>query len=140
MIGLTGATGLVGRWVLLELLEAGEQVRLMGRSGAGREDLQAFLERQGWGNAFAAGQTHWHEASLEDGASLEDAVRGCSRVIHCAGWVSFHRRDAAQMYRINREGTELLVNAMLHEGVGAHQLGRRAGPFSGRRDERGFGL
>jgi dihydroflavonol-4-reductase len=117
MIGLTGATGLVGRWVLLELLAAGEQVRLMGRSGAGREDLQAFLERQGWGKAFAEGQTHWHEASLEDGASLEDAVRGCSRIIHCAAWVSFHRRDAAEMYRVNRGGTELLVNAMLHEGV-----------------------
>lgn len=117
MIGLTGATGLVGRWVLLELLAAGEQVRLIGRAGAGRADLQQFLESRGRGEVFDVGQTHWHEASLEDGASLEDAVRGCSRVIHCAAWVSFLRRDAAEMYRVNRGGTELLVNAMLHEGV-----------------------
>jgi nucleoside-diphosphate-sugar epimerase len=117
MIGLTGATGLVGRWVLTELLAQGVRVRLIARPEAARAELQEFLAVRGWGGAEAAGQIHWQTASLEDGASLEDAVRGCHRVIHCAAWVSFHHRDAAKMYRINREGTGHLVNAMLHEGV-----------------------
>ena len=113
MVFVTGATGLVGRYLVDELLRNGEQVRALCRPQSDRQAVHAFLAKAGTDDA----RLEWVEGSLHDGLFLEEAMAGCQRVFHCAAMVSFHPKDAETMMRINRDATGLLVNAMLHIGV-----------------------
>ena len=113
MVFVTGATGLVGRYLVDELLRNGEQVRALCRPQSDRQVVHAFLAKAGTDDA----RLEWVEGSLHDGLFLEEAMAGCKRVFHCAAMVSFHPKDAETMMRINRDATGLVVNAMLHLGV-----------------------
>ena len=44
-------------------------------------------------------------------------MNGCSHIYHCAGLVSFHPKDFNRVMKINREGTENIVNACLYHNV-----------------------
>jgi nucleoside-diphosphate-sugar epimerase len=113
MVFVTGATGLVGRYLVDELLRSGEQVRALCRPRSDRNAVHAFLAKAGTIDA----NLEWVEGSMHDGMFLEESLVGCQRVYHCAALVSFHPKDAEVMLRINRDATGLLVNAMLHAGV-----------------------
>ena len=113
MVFVTGATGLVGRYLVDELLRNGEHVRALCRPQSDRQAVHAFLAKAGTDDA----RLEWVEGSLHDGMFLEEAMAGCQRVFHCAAMVSFHPKDAETMMRINRDATGLVVNAMLHTGV-----------------------
>lgn len=144
MVFVTGATGLVGRYLVDELLRNGERVRALCRPQSDRQAVHAFLAKTGTDDA----QLQWVEGSLRDGLFLEEAMAGCQRVFHCAAMVSFHPKDAETMMRINRDATALLVNAMLHTGArelvhvsSVAALGRKSGepvhedvPFEDGRD------
>ena len=113
MVFVTGATGLVGRYLVDELLRNEEQVRALCRPQSDREAVHAFLAKAGTDDA----RLEWVEGSLHDGLFLEEAMAGCQRVFHCAAMVSFHSKDAETMMAVNRGATGLVVNAMLHAGV-----------------------
>lgn len=113
MVFVTGGTGLVGRHLVDELLRKNEEVRLLCRPQTDRAQLLDFLKSCG---TDASGLT-WVEGAMDDGMFLEEALQGCSRVYHCAALVSFHRRDAEALMRVNRDATGILVNAMLEVGV-----------------------
>ena len=144
MVFVTGATGLVGRYLVDELLRNGEQVRALCRPQSDRQAVYAFLAKAGTDDA----RLEWVEGSLHDGLFLEEAMADCQRVFHCAAMVSFHPKDAETMMRINRDATGLVVNAMLHTGVeelvhvsSVAALGRKPGepvhedvPFEDSRD------
>jgi 2-alkyl-3-oxoalkanoate reductase len=73
---VTGATGFIGRHMVLRLLARGRRVRALCRTGSEAklpEDARARIEL-----AFG---------DLTDRASLERAAAGASRVFHCAGEV-----------------------------------------------------
>ena len=110
---VTGGTGLVGRYLVAELLMQGRSVRLFCRPESNRKTLLDFLARRGLGDSMI----HWCEGHLEDSTFVEDSIAGCSRVYHVAAVVSFHPKDTEIMMRVNRDATEVLVNAMLHVGV-----------------------
>lgn len=113
MVLITGGTGLIGRHLLQALLAAGEHVRALHRPASDLSQAEDFLKKKG----IDASTLEWFEAELWDGERLEEALRGCSRVYHCAAVVSFHHRDAAQMMAVNRDATAMLVNTMLHAGA-----------------------
>ena len=113
MVFVTGATGLVGRYLVDELLRNGEHVRALCRPQSDRQAVHDFLAKAGTDDVHL----EWVEGSLHDGMFLEEAMAGCRRVFHCAAMVSFHSKDAEAMMRINRDATGLVVNAMLHTGA-----------------------
>lgn len=110
---VTGGTGLVGRYLVAELVAGGREIRLLCRPQSDREALLRFLNHRG----LDGQRVEWCEGDLLDGSFMEEAIAGCSRVYHLAAVVSFHPKDAQHMMRINRDATRILVNAMLHVGV-----------------------
>ena len=113
MVFVTGATGLVGRYLADELLRNGEQVRALCRPQSDRQAVHAFLAKAGTDDAQPGmGRRQFARRAVPRGG-----YGGCQRVFHCAAMVSFHPKDAETMMRINRDATGLLVNAMLHTGV-----------------------
>jgi nucleoside-diphosphate-sugar epimerase len=110
---VTGATGLLGTHLMMELLSRGERVRALARPTANRsavEDVFRFCN-----NPHYLG-IEWVEGDVLDIDSLEEAMQGCSHVFHCAAIVSYHPADRAEMYRVNTEGTANVINMALHLG------------------------
>lgn len=131
---VTGATGIVGTQVVIQLLSAGQNVRALRRPASQTQRVEGAVRQALPDIPDALDRLRWVEGDMEDGASLEAALEGAQCVFHCAALVSFHPSDHGAMNRINAQGTAHLVNAMLHCGTprlvhvsSVAALGRRAG-------------
>lgn len=96
MILVVGATGDLGSAITHILLERGEEVRILARSGS---DTSA-LERAG---------AHVVRGDLKDRASLDDACRGAEIVITTAN--SARRSGADNPQSVELEGNKNLIDA-----------------------------
>ena len=107
---VTGATGLLGTHLMMELLSRGEHVRALVRASSDRQSI-ADVFRFCNCNQFDA--IEWVEGDVLDTDSLEEAMKGCTHVFHCAAIVSYHPAERADMYRVNTEGTANVMNVAL---------------------------
>lgn len=118
MILVTGATGLLGSHVLVELSKTNQSIRALYRRPEGIkkvEKLFQFYFPESFTEKFAS--IEWFSCDIEDVCTVEAAMENISIVYHCAALVSFRRRDYGKMVRINRRGTENLVNLSLEKKV-----------------------
>jgi nucleoside-diphosphate-sugar epimerase len=114
---VTGATGLVGSHVMLELLTRHRAVRALARAGSDREKLlRLFRHYRPDGDELFA-RIEWVEGDLLDLAVLQDALQGIHHVHHCAAMVSFDPRDSRRLLAVNIGGTANVVNAALEAGA-----------------------
>jgi len=100
---VTGASGFIGKRVVLELLKRGTGVRALVRNPAKAGQLVTA------GASIVTGD-------MTDPTSFEAATCGCQAVLHFAGTTNeFKPRDHFE--RVNVEGTRLLAEAALRDGV-----------------------
>ena len=114
---ITGATGLLGSQVLIDLLKQGRNVRVLLRSSSSRELILYRLKQFNIEERYALSLIEWIEGDLCDVALLYDATIGIECIFHCAGYVSFAPKDTPVMKEVNYIGTKHLVNAALENGV-----------------------
>ncbi|MBW7676438.1 NAD-dependent epimerase/dehydratase family protein [Chryseobacterium chendengshani] len=111
MVFVTGATGILGRIIVLELLKKGKKVRAAKRPASDinevRHSYQFYTENP---DDFFT-KIEWVNADFDDIHSLQSALNGVTEVYHCAAKVSFHPKDEKEMYRTNIKGTENLLFA-----------------------------
>ena len=110
---ITGATGMLGTHIMIELLKRGESVRALRRS---QSDIAMVSRVFDFYQSPHFSNIEWVEGDVLDMHSLIDAMAGCSRVFHCAAIVSYHPSDRQTMYAINVEGTENVINVALQQG------------------------
>jgi dihydroflavonol-4-reductase len=115
MIFLTGATGMLGAHIAIELLRAGHSVRALLRRGSSTSTTEALFAFHKATDLYA--QLQWINGDLLDAASLDDALTNSDVVIHAAGFVSFQPNDRDLLWKINGQGTANLVDAALRAGV-----------------------
>lgn len=113
MILITGATGIVGSHILIELLKKGEKVRVLKRRNASTEAIGQLLAF----HKMTPENIEYAEGDINDIVSLDDALKGCHTVYHCAAMVSFHPADAEALFRINILGTKNMVDGAINHGV-----------------------
>jgi len=89
---ITGATGLVGERLLTRLVEARHECRVLIRPGAAVPARVTAVE-----------------GDLLDAASLTEAVKDVSDIIHLAA--TFRTTDTELIWRVNLEGTRNLIMA-----------------------------
>jgi dihydroflavonol-4-reductase len=106
MILVTGASGIVGHFVVKDLVSAGHKIRAIKRADSNIESLAP------WNNSI-----EWVEADLLDLTALEKAFIGVERIVHCAALVSFHKEDKDEMMNVNVNGTANMVNLALEYKV-----------------------
>ena len=104
---VTGATGLVGSYVVRTLLAYGyDHISIIHR----KESDMTLL-------GDAIDKVKKHETDLTDVLGLEDAFEGITHVIHCGALVSFDSRDKRTLAKTNIEGTANMVNLALENNV-----------------------
>jgi len=101
---VTGASGFVGAAVARALLARGRKLRVLVRPQSDRRNIAGLDVEPRIG-------------SLEDGASLAAALEGCGALYHVAADYRIWVKDERQMYRANVDGTRLLMEAALAQGV-----------------------
>lgn len=106
MVLVTGANGLVGSYLCRYLLLQGQSVRALRRSSS---DLRLVAD--------IADKIEWVEGDVTDLFALEDAMQGIKKVYHCAGYISYKKKNTEDLMRINAEGTTNVVNLALDLGI-----------------------
>ena len=106
MILVTGASGIVGHFVVKDLVSAGHKVRAIKRVDSNIDSLAQWQD-----------SIEWVEADLLDLSALEKSFIDIDRVVHCAALVSFHQEDKDEMMNVNVNGTANMVNLALEHNV-----------------------
>jgi len=104
---VTGGTGFIGAYIIKELVEKNYPVRAIRRSNK----LPFFISPD------ILNKVEWVNGDVLDVISLNEAMQDVDAVIHSAAVVSFDKRDRAQMYNTNVDGTANVVNLSLENGV-----------------------
>lgn len=118
MIFVTGASGMLGAHLVLDLLRKGEKVRALKRHSSNLSWIQKTFEHHSPEEGKALfGQIDWREGDLLDYQSLSHAMQGCQQVYHTAAIVSFDPADRLTMLKNNTTGTANVVNACLEHKV-----------------------
>ncbi|MBV8800883.1 MAG: aldehyde reductase [Alphaproteobacteria bacterium] len=78
---VTGGSGFIGSYCILQLLEAGHQVRTTVRNLARESDVRAMLKT---GGGQAQDRLSFYSADLMSDAGWAEAVNGCDHVLHVA--------------------------------------------------------
>lgn len=99
---VTGATGLVGSYLVKSLLDKGYKVRASKRKSSNMDLVADVIS-----------QIEWVEGDILDVPFLEDALQDIDWVFHCAAIVSFAPNEKELMFKINVEGTANIVNICL---------------------------
>jgi dihydroflavonol-4-reductase len=118
MIFVTGATGLVGSHLLIELSKMHPEIKALKRKSSnieGVKQLFRYYLNDNWQSHF--NKIKWVEGDVSDVNFLVECFQNIHHVYHTAAVVSFHKKDYDSMYTINVVGTENVVNACLEAGV-----------------------
>lgn len=115
MILVTGATGMVGSYTLLQLAQQGKRTVALYRSEEKIENTKNLFDKNSCAELFQS--IIWKKADILDIPSLELVFEGIETVIHCAAVISFFPKDKKILYKTNVEGTANMVNFSLHYKV-----------------------
>jgi dihydroflavonol-4-reductase len=106
MILVTGANGLVGSFIIRQLLSEGLAIQALVRKDSDLSLLEDILP-----------QLTLVEGDIMDSPLLQKIFKGIDTVIHAAAIVSFIPREEDKMLKVNVEGTANVVDACLQAGV-----------------------
>lgn len=116
LVLVTGATGFVGKWVIIRLLEKGYRVRGTVRSMSRASSVfQAVAKLLG---RYEASRLEIVEADLLDDRGWSEAMAGVSAVMHVAAAIRGDEpRDKDLVIRPALEGTQRVLRAAADAGV-----------------------
>lgn len=106
IVFITGANGLVGSFILREIIATGHKPKLLLRENSDTlfiKDELPFCEIE-YGDVL-------------DAVVLNKSMNGCDAVIHCAGLVSFDPSKRKDIFKVNLEGTANVVNACIQNRI-----------------------
>ena len=117
MILVTGATGILGRVIVLELLKRGKTVVATKRKSSDTEEVRNSYKFYTGNPDVFFNKIKWVDVDFDDIFSLENALQGVEEVYHCAATVSFNPAEQRKMYHTNIEGTKNLLFACTGSSV-----------------------
>jgi dihydroflavonol-4-reductase len=115
MILVTGATGLVGSHLVLQLIMQDQAVKALFRKEENKKNVLQVFEYYQKTELFD--KIVWIQADILDVPSLEIAFENVATVYHCAALISFDSKDEEKLRKTNIEGTANVVNLSIDFGV-----------------------
>lgn len=118
MIFVTGGTGLLGSQLLVDLAKKHQKITATYRNAAKISIVEKLFSFYFPDNAKEYfNRIKWVQCDLQDIPLLEIVMKNHTEIYHCAGFVSFDRRDFNKLIQVNRIGTTNIVNCALHHKV-----------------------
>jgi len=111
MVFVTGATGILGRVIVLELLKRGKNVRAAKRPSSNLDEVRHSYTFYTENPDDFFNKIEWVDVDFDDINTLEEALKGVEEVYHTAAKVGFNPKDDKEMYHTNVKGTENLLFA-----------------------------
>lgn len=111
MVLVTGATGILGRVIVLNLLKQGRTVRATKRKLSNLAEVKHSFQFYKEDGEELFDKINWVEVDFDAVESLKAALVDVDEVYHCAAKVSFHPKDRSEMYHSNIVGTRNLLYA-----------------------------
>ncbi|MDO4224488.1 MAG: NAD-dependent epimerase/dehydratase family protein [Bergeyella zoohelcum] len=111
MVLVTGATGILGRLIVLELLKRGRKVRATHRPNSNLEEVRKSFRFYTETPDVFFQKIEWVEVDFSDLDSLQQALQGVEEVYHTAGKVSFNPKDRKELFKTNISNTKRLLYA-----------------------------
>ncbi len=106
MIAVTGANGLLGSFIVRQLIDEKIPFVALKRKQSDTSLLQDV-----------ATKISWRDADVCDPVALHEALKDVTQVIHTAAMVSFNPREAKKILNVNVQGTKNVVDACLVNNV-----------------------
>lgn len=117
MILVTGGTGLVGSHLMLHLLKEGTSVKAIHRKNSNIQKVKEVFSYYEENPEQLFNKIQWIEADLNDIPALELAFEDVTLVYHCAAFISFDPNDFYALQKINKRGTENIVNLSIARNI-----------------------
>lgn len=114
---LTGGTGLLGTYFLVQALEQGHSVTAIYRSEEAKQITNKVFASLGSSILEKYSTVNWVKANLLNPLELDELILPHYTIVHCAGMVSFLPSDEQEMYKSNFVATQNLVNVCIEKGV-----------------------
>ena len=111
---VTGGSGFLGSWCLVELLRRGYEVRTTVRNPSREAEIREMLEPE----VDAGDRLSVFVADLTDDAGWGEAIRGCDYILHVASpFPPEQPKDPDELIVPAREGALRVIRAGLEAGV-----------------------
>jgi nucleoside-diphosphate-sugar epimerase len=115
---VTGATGLLGAHLLFKLCSEKQEVKAVYRNEERIQNVKKlFIHYDPIGGERLFHSIRWMKGDILDISFLDRSIEPNDKVYHCAAVVSFDAKDFHLLIKVNREGTENVVNTCLAKGV-----------------------
>ena len=117
MILVTGGTGLVGSHLIFHLLKEGASVKAIHRKNSNIQRVKEVFSYYEENPEPLFNKIQWIEADINDIPALELAFEDVTLVYHCAAFISFDPNDFNALQKINKSGTENIVNLSIAKKI-----------------------
>jgi dihydroflavonol-4-reductase len=105
MIAVTGAHGLLGKFIIKRLVEENLKVIAISRTPVPQSDQSS------------SDLIEYRSADITDPVAVEEALKEATSVIHAAAFVSLNPRASQKVFDTNVTGTKNIVDACLHLNI-----------------------
>jgi dihydroflavonol-4-reductase len=102
---VTGSTGFIGSTVVRKLLESGKEIRVTCRNDSDTRNIDGLDVEKVY-------------ADIQDRDSIKRALKGCDTLYHVAAYFAHWSLDRSLYYKINVDGTKIVLEEALARGVG----------------------
>lgn len=118
MILVTGGTGFLGAYLLVELSKQDKPVKALKRAQSSTAYTEKIFEMKFGADAKTRfSKIEWVIGDIMDVYSVEEAMAGVDEVYHCATEVSLRDEEPEEIIQTAERGTANMVNIALEKGV-----------------------
>lgn len=100
-IAITGGSGHLGTCLIQQLLSKGYLVNALYTNNLPSEKHKNL---------------HWIKGDITDEKAIQYLIKNCQAIIHSAGIISIGNKDTDEIYRVNVNGTQTVVDCCLKNG------------------------